>query len=442
MKKRPEELNDQQLLYNKKPPPADKETKSSSPLKDRNFLWFLGGTTLTNAAQWIQGVTLSWLIYDWTSSGTLLGSVNLVRSIATVGLAPLAGIVIDRFSKKKLLTATSIWLFFISFLFAFIILFRPSGIGILFTFSFLGGIGQALSMPLRQTVVFSVVPRPQIPTAVALVQTGWAVMRSLGPALGGFLLVWVGASGNFFVQSLAYILVLLTLIKLEMPYEQQDSTEKGQKEGEKEEISSGFMEGWNYIRTHKYPMIFLLMSLLLPLCIIPNFNALPPIYAKDIFQGGPTSLGLLLSAIGIGGILGGFVVTSLKDFQNRGILMLGSLILLSLALIGNGLCTSLWTAMIFMGLAGFSEMLFITTNMTLLQLSIPGSIRGRVMGIISLRSGLTPLGALIAGFGSDMIGPRSMTFFFAGVIIVITVFIFLFVPAVRNYRIDTALHQN
>ena len=99
------------------------EAKTTSTARDGMFAvlrvpsfgWFLTSTTLSNAAQWIQGVTLSWLVYDLTSSGTMLGTLNLVRSIATVGLAPIAGVAIDRLPHRGLLYAASIWLFSISF---------------------------------------------------------------------------------------------------------------------------------------------------------------------------------------------------------------------------------------------------------------------------------------------------------------------------------------
>jgi MFS family permease len=396
-----------------------------------SFAWFLSGTTLSNAAQWIQNVTLSWLVYDLTSSGTLLGTLNLVRSIATVGLVPIAGVAIDRFSRRGLLYATNIWLLAISFAFGLVLLGNPEIVWPLFLFSFLGGIGQAVSMPLSQTVVFSVAPRAMMPAAVALVQTGWAIMRSIGPAIGGFLLLWVGPAGNFFVQAGAYALVILTIIKLQMPYEQQDV--------DKAKSGNSFRVGWNYIVSNKPTQAFLLMSLLLPLLIIPNFGALPPIYAKDIFSGGPDTLGLLLSAIGIGGIVGGFVTASLGKFDRRGMLQLAMLLMLSLSLIAFAFSTTLWMALACMVLAGFFEMVFLTTNMTLLQLTIPGSLRGRVMGIVSLRSGLMPVGAFIAGIGADLVGPRTMTIIFSGSIAAIALIVFFASPTIREYRLSQAM---
>ena len=415
-------------------PESAEQNGAFAVLRVPSFAWFLTGTTFSNAAQWIQQVTLSWLVYDMTSSGAMLGTLNLVRSIATVGLTPIAGVAIDRLPRRGLLYATSLWLFAISFGFGFILLGNPNVVWPLLLFSLLGGIAQAVSIPLRQTVVFSIVPRSQSPSAVALVQTGWAVMRSLGPAIGGFLILWLGPAGNFFVQAVAYALVILTIVKLKLPEEKHGAT--------KVRTRGSFKEGWQYVVSQPATLAFMLMNWLLPLFIIPNFNALTPIYAKDIFSGGPDTLGALLSAIGIGGIVGGFVSASLGKLDRRGLLQLLSLLLLSLSLIAFALSTELWMALGCLALAGFFEMIFLTTNQTLLQLSIPDALRGRVTGIISLRSGLMPVGAFIAGIGADLFGPRTMTIIFAGLAGAIAMIAFFASPTIREYRLSKALQES
>jgi MFS family permease len=410
--------------------------EGSSPLavlRAPGFAWFLAGTTLTNTAHWIQAVTLSWLVYDLTSSGTMLGTLNLVRSLATVGLIAFAGVAIDRLPRRELLYATSLWLVAICLAFGFVLLGYPAAVWPLFLYSFLGGVGEAVCRPLRETVLFSIVPRSQAPGALALIHSGWAVMRSIGPAIGGFLLLWIGPAGNFFVQAVAYALVTLTVLKLKMPYERRvtDKTRTG----------GSFREGWAYIFSQPTTLTFLLMGLLLPLVIIPNFSALPPIYAKDVFGGGPDTLGALLSAIGVGGIAGGFVVALLKRCDRRGLLQLGSLLLLAASFALFALSTSFWMALVLMALAGFAEMIYLTTNATLLQLSIPDELRGRVTGIISLRSGLMPVGAFIAGIGSDLFGPRTMSLIFGVALAAITIAVYFTLPVVRDYRLSRALED-
>jgi MFS family permease len=400
-------------------------------LRQRNFAWFLTGTTLSNSGQWIQQVTLSWLIYEITGSGAMLGTLNLVRSLATLGLAPIAGVAIDRFPRRMLMVGVNGWLFALSLIFGFVLAFNPMLIWPLFVFSFLGGIAQAVDMPLRQTVVFALVPRSLAPSAVALVQTGWAVMRSIGPAIGGFLILWVGPEGNFFVQAGAYALVALTILKLNFPTERSHLTRGATR--------SNLLEGLRYIAREPTTRAFLLMGWVLPLFIIPIYSALPPIYAKDVFAGGPDTLGALLSAVGIGGIGGGFVSAALGRFERRGLIQLGSLLLLSLSLIGFALSSGLWAALIFLAVSGFFEMIYLTTNQTLLQLSIPDALRGRVTGIVSLNMGLMPIGALIAGVGADLFGPRPITLILSGTAALIAVAVYFLSPIIRDYRLSAVL---
>ena len=207
-------------------PNLDSFDKSSSPiekisaftsLRIRNFRWLLAGTTLGNAGQWLQQVTISWLAYDITGSGTILGTINLVRSVASLGLVPIAGVLIDRLNRRTLMLMTNGWLFTITLVLGIVLLFSQAQVSYLFVFSFLGGMAMALNMPIRQVVVFDLVPRAYTPNALALIQTGWSIMRSFGPAIGGFLIIWFGPGGNFLTQSGAYALIAITIIQIQFP---------------------------------------------------------------------------------------------------------------------------------------------------------------------------------------------------------------------------------
>jgi len=301
----------------------------------------------------------------------------------------------------------------------------------LLVFSLLSGLGLAIDYPLRQTVLFVLIPRRLTPSALGFLQTGWAVMRTLGPIIGGMLLVWVGAGGSFLLQAGIYALVILTVIRLSFPAQQTA--------GPKKASSGSSVEGAKHIVKNAYTRAFTFMGGILQLFIIPIFVVMPPIFAKDLFQGGPQVLGYILSAVGFGGILGGIVATTMKKVDHRGRLELAAMILLGLSLAGFGVSPELWLALIFLGLAGFFEMVFLINNITHLQLSIPDELRGRVNGILALGSGLIPLGALVAGFGADTIGPRPTTVLMGGSAALITLIVFSISPTIRNYRLSEFL---
>jgi MFS family permease len=146
--------------------------------------------------------------------------------------------------------------------------------------------------------------------------------------------------------------------------------------------------------------------------------------------------------VGVGGILGGFITASLWFIDRRGLLQLGSLLLVSLSLIGFALCTQLWSALVLLALAGFFEIIHITTNQTLLQVSIPDELRGRVTGVASLSMGLHPLGGFAAGVSSDLIGTQATTILFSSITGMIAIVVFLASPTVRGYRLSRTLKDN
>ena len=181
------------------------------------------------------------------------------------------------------------------------------------------------------------------------------------------------------------------------------------------------------------------MGGILPLLIIPIFSVLPPVYAEEVFGGGPDVLGYLMAAVGVGGIIGGLVTASLGRVDRRGLLQIISLFLLSLSLIGFAFMTTLIYALLLLALSGFFEMIFLTTNQTLLQLSIPNEMRGRVTSLVNLNAVLSPLGGLIAGAGTDLMGgPKWITIVTCGIAACIAIGVFLFSATIRNYRLSKA----
>lgn len=400
----------------------------------RNFRFLLAGSVLSNAAMWIQQVTLSYLVYDLTGSGTMLGTINLVRAVASVGMIPIAGVLIDRLNRRKLILIENGWLFTITFTLGLMLLSGHRNISYLFIFSFLGGIVQTVDMTLRQVLVFDLVPRRSTPNAVAIIQTGWSLMRVSAPALGGLVYPLVGPGGNFLIQASAYVLIAITIIQIQFPARKLGAV-----------LSSplqNIREGIRYIMKERTTRTFMLMGTIMPLLTIPIFSILPPIYAKEVFHGGSDVFGFLLASVGVGGIVGGVVTASLGRLERRGLLQLASLLLLSLSLIGFAFSTKLWVALLLLASAGFFEMIFLTTNQTLLQLSLPDNIRGQVTSIVSLNIALSPLGGQIAGTGSDLLGgPKMITIIMAGIAAVIAVFVLIFSSTVRNYRLSQAMAQ-
>lgn len=402
-------------------------------LRIRNFRLLLTGSTLTNASMWLQQVTLNWLAYDLTGSGTIIGSVNLVRAVASLGVIPVAGVLIDRLQRRQLLMIQYGWLFLLTLTFGLLLIFGQAHISYIFIFTFLAGIAQTINFSLQQVLVFDLVPRLLTPNALALVQTGWSLMRSFGPALGGLLIAWLGTGGNFLIQAGSYAIIVIVILQIQFVARKPSALRSS--------LLGDIKEGLRYIIQTRVTRTFLLLGLILPLCVIPVFAVLPPIYAVEVFgDESGVVLGFLMASIGVGGIAGGFVTASLGHLERRGLLQLGAMFLLSMSLIGLAFSTTLWLSLLMLAIAGFSEVIFLTTSQTLIQLSIPDSLRGRVTSVVNMNFSLSSLSGLVAGVGSDLLGgPKMITLVLAGTAAAAVITFLIFSPTVRNYRLSHAI---
>jgi MFS family permease len=414
-------------------PSPTRKVGTFESLRIRNFRLLLTGSTLSNAGQWIQQIALNWLVYDLTGSGTILGSINLIRSIASLGVIPMAGVLIDRLRRRLLFSIDYSWLFTITLTLGIILITGHIHTSYLFIFAFLGGLVQTVDYSLQQVLVFDLVPRSLTPNAIALVQTGWGLMRSFGPALGGLLIMWLGPGGNFLLQAGIYILIAIAILQIKFPV-QKISKHPGS-------LLDDIKESLRHIINVRVTRSFITLGLIVPLCIIPIFTVLPPIYAVKVFSDESGKiLGFLMASVGVGGIAGGVVSASLGYLERRGFLQLGTLFLLSISLIGFAFSTTLWLSLLLLAMAGFFEMIFLTNNQTLIQLSIPDSLRGRVTSIVNLNWSLASLSGLVAGVGSDLLGgPKMITIFLAGIATALIIVFLIFSPTIRNYRLSQAI---
>jgi len=401
----------------------------------RNYRFLLGGTLLSNAAGWIQSVGLSWLVYNLTGSGTILGTINMVQSATSIGMTPISGLLVDRINHRKLMLVKNVWLLTITLGLGFILLFDRSHISYLFIFAFLCGLIQSLDKILGQVVIFDLVPRVDTPNAVALIQIGNALMRSLGPAIAGFLILWFGPGGNFLIQAGAYALITISIMQIQFPPQKFEAVRGSPLQN--------IREGMRYVAKERVTRSFVFLGFILPLFTTPIVTILPPIYTVKVFHGGADVLGILLASIGVGGIFGGVVTAYLSRLERWGLVQLVSIFLLSLSLLAFAFSTKLWVALLFLSLGGFFEVISIATNQILLQLSITDDLRGRVTSVITLNAALGILSGLVAGVGSDLLGgPKMITIVFAGTAAIICIIVLLASSTVRNYRLSQGIVSN
>jgi len=363
-----------------------------------------------SAGQWIQQVTLGWLVYDITGSSVLLGLLNGLRVLPFLVAGPIAGVAADRLDRRKLILATEYFLTATALSMGVLVASGQLAVWHLFVFTLLTGIAWSFVDPVRQSMIPMVVPKQELMNAVALTSAAFNLTKVLGPSLGGLLIVAFGAAGNFFVQSAAYAAVLLLLHLMTTPPPAPEARGSS--------ALANFKEGLLYVWSE--PAVFaLLATALVPRVFAIPYQTLMPIFQKDVLGVGPEGLGLMLAAPGLGAMLAGLALATLANrINHQGLLLLVSLVALGVMLNVFSWTTSFPMALLaLVGVGGFQVFYMATTN-TMLQMIVPDRLRGRVMSIYALDRGLMPAGALLAGISAHWIGAPA-TVSYMGLLVIV-----------------------
>jgi MFS family permease len=404
----------------------------------RDYRWLWLGNSFSSAAMWVQQTTMGWVTYDLTGSGALLGAVNVVRNVPTLVAAPVAGVAADRLSSNTIVAVSQLLLFVNALALALALWFDVLHIWHLFAFALIAGALNTFNQPARQTMVFDVVPRAAVPNAIALNSIAQNVTRTAGPMLGGALIVYFGPGDNFLVQALVYLAVMGTVLVMRRISPRLEPS--GRRSFWKEMV-----EGYRWAMSNPQARLLLLMMMLYPSFIIPIHLGLMPIFAKEVFHTDAGGLGLLLSALGVGGLIGGFLAASLNQVDRRGLLQLIALYTVSLfvaafAVVG-ALTGNLWLGVVLLVISGIGGSLFNTTNQLVVQLVAPDQMRGRITGLLNIQPLFQSAGILATGWAADIIGPSAVATADGLIMCAIGAAILIFSPRMRELRLSRLTQQ-
>ena len=250
---------------------------------------------------------------------------------------------------------------------------------------------------LRSTLVLDVVPRAEVANAFALNTIAFSVMRTIGPAVAGFMIAWIGPAWNFALQGLLFLGVAMSAFMIAAPHPIPHARARNS-------AWADIKEGLHFAATHPVARMMVMMGLIPPLLLIPSFSALMPVFAVDVFLTGPEGLGVLLSAVGVGGVIGGVLAAWVSRFDRVGLVQTLALLAFALSLIGFSLCTTIAVAVVFLAAAGAAEMIYSNSQVTTLQMSAPEAMRGRVSSLMPVFPAFISVGALTSGIGADWLG--------------------------------------
>lgn len=370
-----------------------------SPLRHRDFRRLWTSTFFATAGQWIQQATLGWVVYDVTGSASVLGAVLGIRAIPMLLLAPVSGIIADRYDRRYALAVSQLLIIVASVVLAALLAMDAVRVWHLFAFSVVSGVSAVFDRTLRSTLVFHSVPRTEAGNAVALNSIAFSVSRAVGPSVAGFLIGAVGAAWNFGMQALLYAGVVVAALSVRAPPPAPRDAVRGS-------AWADLKEGVRFTIGHPVARMMVILGLVPPLLLIPSFSALMPIFAADVFRSGPEGLGLLLSAVGVGGVLGGVVAAWISRYDQSGLIQMLALAVFAFSLIAFAMSSSIAVAVVFLAIAGIAEMVHHTVHVTTLQMCAPEHMRGRIASLLPIFPAFISVGALVAGVLADFLGPE------------------------------------
>lgn len=366
-------------------------------LRHRNFRLFFGGQSISVIGTWMTRVATSWLVYRLTGSALLLGTIGFAGQIPTFLLAPIAGVIVDRIDRRKVLVWTQALAMLQSLALAWLTLSHRITIGEVLALSAFQGVINAFDMPGRQSFMVQMVEdRADLSNAIAINSSMVNMARLVGPSLAGLLIAWKNEGWCFLVDGISYIAVIISLLMMRVARTEQPKTQTS--------TITQLKEGWTYVAGFVPIRSILLLFALLSLMGWP-FMVLMPIFAAKILQGGPHTLGFLMGAVGVGSLASALSLVVRRSVRGLTRVIPIAAVIFGIGLICFGFSHHLWLSMLMMLVTGFGMMQGLTGSNTIIQTLVDENMRGRVMSYYTMAFvGMAPFGSLLAGAMADAIG--------------------------------------
>jgi MFS family permease len=336
----------------------------------------------------------SWLIYQLTGSTWQLGVISAIRGAPFLLFGIPAGVIADRYDRKTQLIVAQTVNAILNVILATLILTRHIQVWHVYVTGFLTGTVQTFQQPSRQTMISDLVGERHLLNAISLNSAALNLSRSLGPALCGVLIGAFGIDVSYYIQGGFYAFATLWTAQIRIPRiptptgYTRSSTDKS--------MLASAKAGLSYIISNRLILALMILGMA-PILLGMPYTSLMPDFAVKVFHGDQGTQSLLLAIVGVGALVGALTIASLGSKQGSGKLMIAGAAAFGLSLVLFSRSPVLQMALVFVFLAGFSNISYTSQNQTVIQLITPPELRGRVLGVYLLNRGLMPVGSLIAG---------------------------------------------
>ncbi len=365
-------------------------------LDHRDFRLFWTGQLVSLIGTWMQSVAQSWLVLQLSGSPLKLGLIGTFQFAPVLLFSVVAGAIVDRLPKRRLILATQTLLALQAFTLTALVWTGHVRYWHVAVLALLLGCANVIDMPTRQAFIVEMVGRGDLVNAVALNSAAFNGARIVGPALAGLLIGRFGLAPAFLLNGLSFLAVLgaLSLVRAEGAPRPRAATTMGE----------DVLAGLRYALSTPRVALMLSLVLVVSLCVM-NFSVFVPLLARNVLRLDAAGFGFLMAALGVGAVTGALSLATLGGRQTplRAILLAG--VLACLTLLGLAAAPEFHAAVVLLFLTGFFSIVCIASCSTTLQLAAPDELRGRVMSLHTLMfGGSFPLGAFMTGAIAEAFG--------------------------------------
>ncbi len=376
-------------------------TLDSLRYRDFRYMWAM--TLGTGAFNWVLSVVMGWMTFDLTRSALLTSLAMAMGMVPFLVVGPLAGVLVDRWDRRHVLVSAIAAKAVVTAVFAAIVMAGYLQTWHIFAFLFLIGVATVLVHPAMLSLLSNVVPKETLVNAYALNSMGFNVIRLSVPAIAGVSIVLLGAAETLLLGVAALLTSALAVRAVRL-----EESGREARPAKRPNPFAQVAEAVRYVRNERVVLSLIALGVVPGVLLLPFVHGLMPVYAGEVFDVGPAGLGILVSAPGIGSILGMAMVASVGVIP-RGRVIVLALVWAVICAASFSLSRSMGLSLVLLTMLSVGMATFYTINGATVQQMAPDSLRGRVASLGAMAHGLYPVGALAAGAIAQLFGAPAAT---------------------------------
>jgi len=363
----------------------------------RNYRLYFAGQLISTTGTWMQSIAQAWLVLQITGSGVALGVTVALQFTPVLLVGAWGGLVADRVDKRRLLVGTQAAAGVLALVLAAVTVLGVVQLWMIFVLALGLGAVNAVDNPARRAFVVEMVGIEHVSNAVSLSSAMFMAARVIGPAIAGLVIAGLGVSWCFFANGVSYSAAVLAFVAMrENEFFAVEPVPK-----RKGQLRQGLRYAWS---TPALRLVLVLTAVIGTLAF--NFQVVLPLLAKETFNGGAETLGVLYAFMSIGSVIGALV--SAHEAQATRRFVLGAALAFGAALVVAAFAPTLGLELLVLVPVGAAGIAFTAMSNGVLQTECAPEMRGRVAALFTVAFlGSTPIGGPIIGWVSQQLGPRA-----------------------------------